>query len=354
MLRSHGIEPGDRVAVVLPPTPETAAIFFGTWKLGAILLSMSVLYGDEGIRHRLTDSTPKLLITDAANAGRFDPSLVERGPRPRRGRGPAGRAPDRAHLRGHRGRRSGPALLHVGHHGPGEGHRPCPSLRPRPRGVRLLPRHSRRRALPRDGRVGVGGGHLPPARPVAPRRRAVRAAARGRLRARRPARLPLAPRGRERVHDPDRDAGDDGDRGRRRALPAAVPDRLLGGRAAEPRGDPVVPRAVRGHRARLLRAHGVLSAVRELPVHGGARGLDGPHDARLGRADPRRGRAAGGPGRARRDLPARPLQPALPARVLEPARSLGGGVRRRVVSHQGRGDAWTPTATSGTPGAPTT
>ena len=47
---------GDRVAMLLPPTPETAAAFFGTWKTGAILLSMSVLYGDEGIRHRLTDS----------------------------------------------------------------------------------------------------------------------------------------------------------------------------------------------------------------------------------------------------------------------------------------------------------
>ena len=47
---------GDRVAVVLPPTPETAAVFFGVWKLGAILLSMSVLYGDDGIEHRLSDS----------------------------------------------------------------------------------------------------------------------------------------------------------------------------------------------------------------------------------------------------------------------------------------------------------
>jgi acetyl-CoA synthetase len=46
VLREHGVGKGDRVAVVLPPTPETAAIFFGTWKLGAILLSMSVLYGD--------------------------------------------------------------------------------------------------------------------------------------------------------------------------------------------------------------------------------------------------------------------------------------------------------------------
>ena len=38
---------------------------------------MSVLYGDEGIRHRLVDSTPKVLVTDAANADRFDASLVD-------------------------------------------------------------------------------------------------------------------------------------------------------------------------------------------------------------------------------------------------------------------------------------
>ncbi len=41
LLRECGVGRGDRVAVVLPPTPETAAVFFGTWKLGAILLSMS-------------------------------------------------------------------------------------------------------------------------------------------------------------------------------------------------------------------------------------------------------------------------------------------------------------------------
>ena len=76
VLREHGIEKGDRVAVVLPPTPETAAIFFGTWKLGAILLSMSVLYGDDGIRHRLGDAEARILVTDAANAPRFDADLV--------------------------------------------------------------------------------------------------------------------------------------------------------------------------------------------------------------------------------------------------------------------------------------
>jgi len=76
VLRARAIERGDRVAVVLPPTPETAAVFFGTWKVGGILLSMSVLYGDEGIAHRLRDSQAKLLVTDAADRDRFEDAPV--------------------------------------------------------------------------------------------------------------------------------------------------------------------------------------------------------------------------------------------------------------------------------------
>src|ERR1700710_1512556 len=77
VLRAHGVVKGDRVAMLLPPTAETAAAFFGTWKTGAILLSMSVLYGDDGIRHRVSDSQPKVLVTNAANQERVDASLVD-------------------------------------------------------------------------------------------------------------------------------------------------------------------------------------------------------------------------------------------------------------------------------------
>jgi acetyl-CoA synthetase len=77
VLAAHGVERGDRVAMLLPATPETAAAFFGAWKVGAILLSMSVLYGDDGIRHRLTDSQAKVLVTNEANVDRMERSLVE-------------------------------------------------------------------------------------------------------------------------------------------------------------------------------------------------------------------------------------------------------------------------------------
>ena len=77
VLEAHGVEPGDRVATLLPSLPETAAVFLGVFKRGAILLSMSVLYGDEGIHHRLDDSGAKVLVTDKANRDRFPDHLVD-------------------------------------------------------------------------------------------------------------------------------------------------------------------------------------------------------------------------------------------------------------------------------------
>jgi acetyl-CoA synthetase len=71
-LRAHEIGEGDRVAVMLPPLPEAAATFLATYKLGAILLSLSILYGDDSIVHRLRDCSAKVIVTDAENRERID------------------------------------------------------------------------------------------------------------------------------------------------------------------------------------------------------------------------------------------------------------------------------------------
>src|SRR5918996_5512951 len=78
VLEAHGVEREDRVATLLPSLPETAAVFLGTYKRGAILLSMSVLYGDEGIEHRLRDSGARAVVTDSANRHRIPTGLVEK------------------------------------------------------------------------------------------------------------------------------------------------------------------------------------------------------------------------------------------------------------------------------------
>ena len=350
-LREHGVQKGDRVAMLLPPTPETAAAFFATWKCGAILLSMSVLYGDDGIRHRVSDSGAKVLLTDGANAARVDPSLVEHVLLLEDL--PAG-GDESFTPRGHARRRPGPALLLLRHDRPGQGDPARAPLPARARGVHLLPRRAGRRAVPRHGRVGVGGGDRATARTVAPRGGAARLPARGRLRARAPARRALAPRRYERLHDADGDALDDGHRRRGQALPAAVPHRLQRRRAAQPGGDPLVPRAVPANGARLLRPHGVLSARRQLPVPGRARGLDGQADAGLGRAasstrTSARSRSASAARSACARARTRTIRSAT-GTTRRPARrrSAASGSTRRTP----RGS--TRTATSGTRAAPTT
>src|ERR671924_1307853 len=78
-LRGLGVQRGDRVAVMAPASPEIAAAFLATYKCEAILLSMSVLYGDESIVYRLNDSQAKVLITSAAHRDRVA-ALLDQAP----------------------------------------------------------------------------------------------------------------------------------------------------------------------------------------------------------------------------------------------------------------------------------
>lgn len=63
-LRNRGIERGDRIAVVAPQRVETALVHVAAYKLGAIAVPLSVLYGPDALRFRLSDSGSKAVFAD--------------------------------------------------------------------------------------------------------------------------------------------------------------------------------------------------------------------------------------------------------------------------------------------------
>lgn len=66
LLQARGVTSGDRVAVLLPQTPETAIAHIATFKLGAISVPLFTLFGEEALRYRLADSGARALVTNAA------------------------------------------------------------------------------------------------------------------------------------------------------------------------------------------------------------------------------------------------------------------------------------------------
>jgi acetyl-CoA synthetase len=67
-LAEQGIAPGDRVAIMLEPSPAFYAALFGTMKLGAIAVPLFTLFGPDGVRSRIKDCTPRLLLTTPEKA----------------------------------------------------------------------------------------------------------------------------------------------------------------------------------------------------------------------------------------------------------------------------------------------
>jgi len=65
-LVAKGIAAGDRVAIKLEPSRAFYAAVFGVMKTGAIAVPLFTLFGPDGVRLRVEDCTPKLLIEDAS------------------------------------------------------------------------------------------------------------------------------------------------------------------------------------------------------------------------------------------------------------------------------------------------
>ncbi|HRH86260.1 MAG TPA: AMP-binding protein [Rubrivivax sp.] len=66
-----GIRPGDRVAVMLEPSREFYVAMFGAMKMGAIAVPLFTLFGPDGVRLRVGDCKPRLLVTNAEKASQM-------------------------------------------------------------------------------------------------------------------------------------------------------------------------------------------------------------------------------------------------------------------------------------------
>lgn len=61
-LQAKGVQAGDRVAIMLEPSRAFYAAVFGAIKAGAIAVPLFTLFGPDGVRLRVDDCRPKLLI----------------------------------------------------------------------------------------------------------------------------------------------------------------------------------------------------------------------------------------------------------------------------------------------------
>ena len=84
-LRRAGVGRGDRVAVVAGQCLETALTHLAVWKLGAISVPMSSLFGPEALAYRLGDSGVTLAVVAQSNVGNVNEAapgipVIEIGP----------------------------------------------------------------------------------------------------------------------------------------------------------------------------------------------------------------------------------------------------------------------------------
>jgi acetyl-CoA synthetase len=74
-LRARGVERGDRVAVVAPQRVETPLVHVAVYKLGAIAVPLSVLYGPDALEFRFADSGAEVVFAAADAMDAVEPAV---------------------------------------------------------------------------------------------------------------------------------------------------------------------------------------------------------------------------------------------------------------------------------------
>jgi acetyl-CoA synthetase len=70
-LTAHGIKRGERVAIILPQTPETAISHLAIYKLGAIAVPLAALFGADALAYRLENSGAAVVVTNKAGLAKL-------------------------------------------------------------------------------------------------------------------------------------------------------------------------------------------------------------------------------------------------------------------------------------------
>lgn len=71
-MREAGIEAGDRVAVLLPKSPELLVALVAIWRLGAVHVPLFTAFGPDAVAYRVEHSGARLAIADEGNRGKLD------------------------------------------------------------------------------------------------------------------------------------------------------------------------------------------------------------------------------------------------------------------------------------------
>lgn len=66
-LLANGLNPGDRVGILLPQCPETAITHIACYKAGLIAVPLFTLFGEDALEYRLSNSGASAIVTDRAN-----------------------------------------------------------------------------------------------------------------------------------------------------------------------------------------------------------------------------------------------------------------------------------------------
>src|SRR3954451_11370258 len=71
VLRALGVGRGDRVATLLPKTPELVITTLALWRLGAAHVPLFTAFAPQAVAYRLDDSAAKVVVTASANRAKI-------------------------------------------------------------------------------------------------------------------------------------------------------------------------------------------------------------------------------------------------------------------------------------------